>query len=93
MVETTRDIDDFEDVDDWTRVPTKPADHATMLRLARLSLNLSQREAAALMHVPLNSIRNWEQRRSQPDNAAKMLIQMLYTRPEETREILKAAAA
>ncbi|MFC0266749.1 helix-turn-helix domain-containing protein [Kushneria aurantia] len=88
------EADDFEDVDDWTREERlRPLDAAAMLKVARGDLQLSQQAMAQLMQVSLKSLRNWEQRRTQPEKAARVLIQMLYKRPQQARELLEEVVA
>lgn len=86
--------DDFDDNPDWTEVDPEfltPLDAVGMLKVARASLGMSQEEAATLLRIPVGSIRNWEQRRREPDDAAKTLITLFYEHPQEIRGWLSAA--
>lgn len=80
----------FDDNPDWSEIDLAPLDHAAMLRAARARLGLSQDVAARLLGVPAASLRNWEQRRTAPDDAAKTLIRLLYDHPEDMRAFLAA---
>lgn len=84
--------DDFEDNPDWTAVELSPLDYAAMLKVARARLGLSQEVAAKMLGLPVATLRNWEQRRTLPDDAAKTLIALLYADPEGIRKRLTAAA-
>lgn len=84
---------DFDDNPDWSEIDLTPLDHAAKLKAARARLGLSQDAAAALLGVPAASLRNWEQRRTTPDDAAKTLIGLLYDHPEDIRAWLAASAA
>lgn len=83
---------DFEDNPDWTTVELSPLDYAAMLKVARARQELSQEAAAKMLGLPVATLRNWEQRRTLPDDAAKTLIALLYADPEGIRERLTAAA-
>lgn len=84
--------EDFDDNPDWSVIPLSPLDHAAMLRAARARLGLSQKDAADMLGLPVATLRNWEQRRTVPDDAAKTLIRLLYDHPERVREWLTTAA-
>lgn len=58
-------------------------------RAARRKLNMTQDEMATLLHIPVATLRNWEQERVKPDPAAQALLTIIYRRPE----IAKAALA
>jgi len=81
----------FDDNPDWSAVGLRPLDHAAMLRVARARLGLSQVAAARLLGIPAASLRNWEQRRTQPDDAAKTLIRLFYEHPQDIRAWLEVA--
>ncbi len=48
----------------------------------RKGLDMSQREFAKLLGVPVGTIRDWEQGRKQPDSAARTLIKVARDFPE-----------
>lgn len=83
--------DDFEDNPDWSEHEPRPLDAADMLVIARAKLGLSQAAAAQLLGVPAATLRNWEQRRTEPEGAAKTLIRLLHSHPGEIRDWLTAA--
>jgi putative transcriptional regulator len=64
------------------------ADLASLRRMLRLT----QAELAARLGISLDSIRNWEQDRCQPDGPARVLLRLLATRPALILRILKPAA-
>lgn len=82
----------FDDNPDWSETPLAPLDHAAMLKVARAKLGLSQNAAADLLSLPAATLRNWEQRRTEPDDAAKTLIRLLYEHPEDIRGWLSKEA-
>jgi len=80
--------DDF-DVDDspeWHEGNTRPLDASAKLVLARALLDLSQRDFASLLGIPVATLRNWEQRRTEPDAVAKTLIDLIYDDPKGMRD-------
>lgn len=87
------DHDEFDDNPDWTEVELSPLDHADMLKVARVGLRLTQKDAAELLRVPLSTIRSWEQHRYEPDDAAKTLIRLLYRHPHSVKKMLSESAA
>ncbi len=58
--------------------PLSPAQLKTMRRVSRVkalrqSMGLTQQEFAIAFHLPLTTLRDWEQRRSTPDAPARAL--------------------
>jgi DNA-binding transcriptional regulator YiaG len=84
-----------EDVDnpEWNEDNTHPLDHAAKIKVARARLGMSQEAFAALLHIPASSLRNWEQRRTQPDAPAVTLIDLVYRDPQGIRERLEKQTA
>jgi putative transcriptional regulator len=64
--------------------------NATSVKKLRSKLGLSQPEFAALLHVDVGTIRNWEQGRREPTGPAKTLLTAISRDPEH---VLKALAA
>src|SRR5882724_5765810 len=56
------------------RVPT--------VRALRKKLNLTQEEFAARFHLPLGTIRDWEQGAHRPDKAAQVLLTVIAKEPD-----------
>jgi putative transcriptional regulator len=82
-----------EDNPEWTDANTRPLDDSERLKVARAQLRLSQAALAALLRVPVASIRNWEQRRTKPDGPARTLIALLHHDPKGMRARLEQSAA
>lgn len=51
------------------------------IKALRASLGLSQQNFSRRYHVPLESLRNWEQGRRQPDTLANLLLQLVRVDP------------
>jgi putative transcriptional regulator len=62
-------------------------------RAIRKTLKLTQREFAARYHIPVATLRDWEQGRRVPDAPARALIAAIREEPEVVRRALKRAAA
>lgn len=51
-------------------------------RVIRTSLGLTQDEFAARYHIPLGTLRDWEQHRSEPDQAARAYLKVIAKEPD-----------
>jgi len=76
---------DDNDNPEWTGDNTAPLDYAGKLKVIRARLKLSQSAFAGLVHIPATSLRNWEQRRTEPDAPARTLIDLIYQDPKGLR--------
>ena len=73
--------------------PLTPERLATMKRVPRLksirrALGLSQEEFAARYHIPVGTLRDWEQGRFEPDAAARAYLAVIAREPEAVRRAL-----
>ena len=64
------------------RVPT--------VRALRMKLNLTQEEFAARFHLPLGTVRDWDQGAHRPDKAAQVLLTVIAKDPEAVARALKS---
>jgi putative transcriptional regulator len=62
---------------------------AGSVKVLRAKIGLSQPEFAALLHVDVGTLRNWEQGRREPTGPAKALLTAIQRDPEN---VLKALA-
>ncbi len=62
-------------------------------RAIRKKLNLTQQHFAARYHIPVATLRDWEQGRRVPDAPARALIAAIREEPDVVRRALKRAAA
>lgn len=51
-------------------------------RVVRMRLGLTQEEFAARYHIPLGTLRDWEQHRAEPDQAARAYLKVIAKDPE-----------
>ena len=62
---------------DWTRMKRTPR-----AKIIRRALGLSQEEFAARFHIPIGTLRDWEQGRAEPDQAARAYLKVIARAPE-----------
>ena len=60
-------------------------------RIIRRALGLSQDEFATQFHIPLGTLRDWEQGRKDPDAAARAYLIVIGRNPEAVSEALRSA--
>jgi putative transcriptional regulator len=65
-----------------TRVP--------QIRVLRRALKLSQEDFAASFHIPIGTLRDWEQGRKEPDAAARAYLRVIASEPDTVRKALAA---
>ncbi len=80
-------IEDGEDPD----TPLAEFDLVIPVHVVRRKLGMSQADFARTLHIPIGTIQNWEQRRVQPDPAARALLTILYRQPEAALKALQPA--
>lgn len=51
-------------------------------KIIRRALGLSQEEFAARYRIPLGTLRDWEQGRSEPDQTARAYLEVIASEPE-----------
>ncbi|WP_199341253.1 MULTISPECIES: helix-turn-helix domain-containing protein [Nostocales] len=81
-------------LDDPDAQPLTDADLARMKRVSRIkiirrALRLTQEEFAARYHIPLGTLRDWEQGRSEPDQTAQAYLKVIAANPEAIYQALQ----
>ena len=79
----------------------QPLSRGQLSRMRRVSrvkalrerMGLTQREFAAAFHLPLTTLRDWEQRRSLPDAPARALLLAIERDPKKMRSLLAPSDA
>jgi putative transcriptional regulator len=61
-------------------------------KVVRRALGLSQEEFAQRFRIPVGTLRDWEQGRVQPDQAARAYLMVIARNPKAVREALERAA-
>lgn len=57
--------------------------------IIRRALRLSQEDFAARFHIPIGTLRDWEQGRKEPDAAARAYLRVIAREPETVRRALE----
>jgi putative transcriptional regulator len=78
---------------DRDALPLDEADFKRMRRtpqakIIRRALNLTQEEFASRYHIPPGTLRDWEQRRSQPDQPTRAYLTLIARDPEHVYRTL-----
>lgn len=72
--------------DDLKRMKRTP-----QVKIIRRALGISQEEFAARFHIPIGTLRDWEQGRVAPDPAAQAYLRVIARDPEAVRKALSAS--
>lgn len=62
-------------------------------KIIRRALGLTQEAFAARYHIPLGTLRDWEQGRAEPDQTARAYLTVIARDPESTSRALEAGRA
>jgi putative transcriptional regulator len=65
--------------------------HVPDVRAIRESVGLSQAAFASAYHIPLATLKGWEQGRRHPDATASAYLNVIARMPDAAREVLRAA--
>jgi putative transcriptional regulator len=73
--------------------PLNPADLKRMKRvpqakIIRRALGITQEEFAARYHIPIGTLRDWEQGRALPDQPARAYLKVIARDPERVQQTL-----
>jgi len=66
-----------------------PARRVPRIKTLRRALALTQDEFAARYHIPLGTLRDWEQGRTEPDQPARAYLKVIAQDPETVRRLLQ----
>ena len=67
----------------------KPIRHVRQSLRCTAALKLSQEEFAASFHIPIGTLRDWEQGQKEPDAAARAYLRVIAREPEVVRRALE----
>jgi putative transcriptional regulator len=70
-----------------------PARHLSRAKRIRWKLRMSQSEFAHAFRIPLGTLRDWEQHRREPDQAAKAYLEVIAATPNAVRKVLAKRVA
>ena len=71
--------------EEWAKARRVPR-----IKTLRRALGLTQEEFAAHYRIPLGTLRDWEQGRSEPDQPARAYLHVIASDPEGVRRALEA---
>ena len=63
-------------------------DREPELKIIRRALELTQEEFAARYHIPLGTLRDWEQGRAEPDQTAQTYLTLIARDPDHVNRTL-----
>ena len=73
-----------------TEVQIGRARHVLTVRALRKKLQLTQEEFATRFHLPLGTVRDWEQGAHRPDRAAQVLLTVIAKDPDAVARALES---
>jgi putative transcriptional regulator len=71
-----------------TQEQLRAASRMPQVRVIRRALRLTQEEFAERYRIPIGTLRDWEQGRSQPDAPARAYLKVIATDPQGTAAAL-----
>ena len=77
------------DAQPWTPEELSRVRRIPRTKTLRRALGLTQEEFAARYHIPLGTLRDWEQGRSEPDQPARAYLTVIARDPEGVRRALE----
>jgi putative transcriptional regulator len=72
--------------DDLKRMKRTP-----QAKIIRRALALTQEEFAVRYHIPLGTLRDWEQGRAEPDQATQAYLKVIAREPERVERLLNSS--
>jgi putative transcriptional regulator len=63
------------------------------VKVIRRALGLSQEDFAGRFHIPLGTLRDWEQNRKEPDAAARAYLVVIARNPQAVTDALQPTQA
>lgn len=78
------------DAEPMTAEELRAARRIPRVRTLRRALGFTQEEFAARYQIPLGTLRDWEQGRSQPDRPARAYLKVIARDPERVHRLLTA---
>jgi putative transcriptional regulator len=79
------------DPDNPPKTPERAArlKRVPQVRVMRRALGMTQEEFSARFRIPLGTLRDWEQGKSEPDQAARAYLTVIARDPEAVRKALE----
>jgi putative transcriptional regulator len=85
----------LSDPDNPPRTPEreKKLKRVPQVAVMRKALGLTQEEFAARFHIPLGTLRDWEQGKSEPDTCARAYLKVIARNPKAVTDALEPPAS
>ena len=80
------------DAQPLTPTDTKRMKRVPQAKVIRQALGMSQEEFAEHFGIPVGTLRDWEQGRAEPDQAARSYLKVIARNPDVVRKALEPAA-
>ena len=71
--------------EEWASAPRVP-----QVSIIRRALKLTQEQFAAAFHIPIGTVRDWEQGRYEPDAAARAYLKVIAREPQAVQKALSS---
>jgi len=84
-----RDAQGDPDAQPLTRADLKRMKRTPRIKIIRRALGLTQERFAARYHIPLGTLRDWEQGRATPDQPTQAYLTVIARNPESVQRALK----
>ncbi len=83
----------LSDPDNKPRTPEreKKLRRIPQVKVMRRALGFTQEEFAAHFHIPLGTLRDWEQGKSEPDTCARAYLRVIARNPKAVTDALESA--
>jgi putative transcriptional regulator len=79
------------DAQPWTDEQLAKARRTPRVKIVRRVLRLTQEEFAEQFGIPLGTLRDWEQGRKEPDQAARSYLLVIASDPDTVRKALQCS--
>ncbi len=76
------------DAQPWTEEQVAKAKRTPRVKIVRRALRLTQEEFSEQFGIPLGTLRDWEQGRKEPDQAARSYLLVIANDPDAVRKAL-----
>ena len=92
---TTRTAQELEDLSEtpMTAAELASARRAPRIKIIRRALGLTQEQFSDRYRIPLGTLRDWEQGRTEPDAPARAFLEVIAHQPEMTAKALERRVA
>jgi putative transcriptional regulator len=80
------------DAQPLTDADMKRMKRTPQVKVIRRAFGMSQEEFAQTFRIPIGTLRDWEQGRVEPDQAARAYLKVIARNPKAVREALEPAS-